>query len=256
VTRDALDQLKWSEDKDALKLVFVCGNEPASQDPEVTLKAVAERAKAKGVIVNPIYCGRAADRDARDWKEFAVLSGGRFANIDQDGSVAIATPLDKELTELSSKLNGTYVAYGALGREKAANQVQQDVNAAKAPGAAPDRAMSKAGGLYRNADWDLVDLMEHDPKFDLAKVPEDQLPEAMKKMKPEERITYVKEMAAKRKEIQKQIADVGLKREAYIRDEMKKQAGRGGQALDDALRETLREQAATKGLKIPSELSK
>ncbi len=251
VTRDSVEQLKWSDDKGALKLIFVCGNEPASQDKEVTLKSVAELATGKGIIINPIYAGRENDPAARDWKEFAVMSGGRFANIDQDGTVAIATPMDKELTELSAKLNDTYVAYGALGRDKAANQLRQDVNAAKQPGAAPDRAMSKAGGLYRNSDWDLVDLLEHDPKFDLTKIPEDQLPEAMKKLKPEERLTYVKDMAAKRKDIQKQVADLGVKREAFIRDEMKKKAGQAGQALDDALRATLREQAATKGIKIP-----
>jgi hypothetical protein len=66
VCRDALDQQKWSEDKDALKLIFVCGNEPASQDPQVPLKDVAEKAAAKGVIINPIYAGRDNDSAATD----------------------------------------------------------------------------------------------------------------------------------------------------------------------------------------------
>src|SRR5438093_5081115 len=49
VCRDAIAQQKWSDDKHALKLIFVCGNEPASQDPEVKLKAVAESATGKGI---------------------------------------------------------------------------------------------------------------------------------------------------------------------------------------------------------------
>jgi von Willebrand factor type A domain len=251
VTRDALNELKWSDDKDALKLIFVCGNEPASQDRQVTLKESAELAKSKGVVINPIYCGRSNDADARDWKEFAGLAGGRFTNIDQDGSVALATPMDKELTELSAKLNTTYLGYGAVAREKLENQFRQDANATGAsPAAAPDRAMTKAGGLYRNSDWDLVDLMEKDPKFDVTKIPEDQLCDALRKLKPEERLAFVKEMSAKRKEIQKQILELGQKRQGYLKEEMKKQSDKKGQALDDALRDTIREQAAAKGLQL------
>ncbi|HKB41325.1 MAG TPA: VWA domain-containing protein, partial [Gemmataceae bacterium] len=104
VCRDALNEQKWSDDKGALKLIFVCGNEPASQDPEVTLKAVADKAAAKGVIINPIFCGPENHRDAVDWKQFASLAGGRFASINQDGTVAIQTPMDKELADLSAKL--------------------------------------------------------------------------------------------------------------------------------------------------------
>jgi hypothetical protein len=252
VTRDALDQQKWSDDKESLKLIFVCGNEPASQDKEVHLKDVAEKALKQGVVINPIFCGPANHPEGRDWKEFAQMCGGKFSNIDQDNAVVIATPMDKPLAELSGKLNTTYVGYGAAAKEKAANQSGQDANAAgAAPSVAAARAQTKGGALYRNSDWDLVDKLESDPKFDISKIPEDQLCDALKKLKPEERLEYVKDMAAKRKAMQKEIADLGVKREAYLREEMKKQAAGAGKTLDDALRATIREQAAAKGIKIP-----
>jgi len=252
VTRDALDEMKWSNDKNALKLIFVCGNEPASQDKQVTLKEVGEKATGMGVVVNTIFAGNENDNQAADWKQFAVMCGGRFASINQNGVVAIATPLDKEIAELSGKLNTTYVGYGALAKDRAANQAAQDTNALNVnPGAAQSRAQSKASGLYRNSDWDLIDLMEGDPKFDLGKIPEDQLCDEMKKMKPDERLAYLKKKSEERKAVQKQIVDLGQKREVFIRDEMKKQAQNSGKALDDALRETLREQAKQKGIKIP-----
>ena len=134
VCRDAVRDLKWSEDKGALKLIFVCGNEPASQDPVVKLKEAADFAISKGVIINPIYCGGADDGDARDWREFAALCGGRFAAIDQNrGSVVVATPVDKQLAELGVKLNETYVSYGKGGGDKKANQAEQTFNASKQP---------------------------------------------------------------------------------------------------------------------------
>src|SRR5262245_36592228 len=182
VSRDALRDLKWSSATDAVRIIFVCGNEPASQDPLVKLADVAAQAKKQGVVVNAIFCGPAEHSDATDWKQFALIAGGRFANIDQDrGAVAIATPFDKELGDLSGKLNTTYLAYGKLGRAKSENQLAQDEAAQRASlGAAGARGGAKASGLYRNADWDLVDKLKDEPNFDVKALPADDLPAEMK----------------------------------------------------------------------------
>ncbi len=252
VCRDAVEQLKWSEDKDALKIIFVCGNEPASQDRQVSLKEAADKAKARGILINPIFCGNAQHRDARDWVEFAQLCGGRFASIDQDrGTVAIATPVDKQLIELGDKMSRTYVAYGRHGKESAANQRAQDSNAARlgtAPAAA--RAATKTSVLYRTDHWDLVDRVKRDPKFDVKKLAEAELPDEMRKMTPEQRVAHVKQMASERAALQKQIDELNAKRTAYIREELARQRTQGARTLDTAIRETLRIQAATKGIQI------
>jgi hypothetical protein len=254
VCRDAVEQQPWSQAKDALKIIFVCGNEPASQDKLVTLQEAADKAKAGNIIINPIFCGNPSHRDARDWIEFTQLTGGRFASIDQKrGAVAaVATPMDKQLVELGAKMNGTYVTYGKKGESKAQNQLAQDANAAKTGAyVAASRIVTKNSALYRCDDWDLVDRLKHDPKFEITKVPEAELPEAMRKMTPEQRVAHVKEMTAKRVALQKQIDDVTVKRNTYIQQELKRNQGQAAQALDMALRETLRVQAATRGIKIP-----
>src|SRR5882762_10068697 len=74
VTRDALAGLNWSTERDALKIIFVCGNEPADQDKEIHLKNVAQTACRQGVIVNTIFCGNINDPDARSWREFAAMA--------------------------------------------------------------------------------------------------------------------------------------------------------------------------------------
>jgi hypothetical protein len=250
VSRDALQQQKWSKDKDALRIIFVCGNEPAGQDPAVKIKDAAALAKEMDVVINTIYCGGPADSDARDWKEFAVAAAGTFASINQNrGAVAIATPMDKELTDLSAKLNKTYVCYGKQAAEKQANQLAQDANAIKNQAGA-GRALSKASGVYNCADWDLVDRMNTDPKFDIKKVPVEELSDELKKMKPEEREAYVKKMASERKAIQQHITELSAKRQAYINEELKKNPSAADKAFDDAVRGALREQAGRKGMKI------
>ncbi|HKB41008.1 MAG TPA: vWA domain-containing protein [Gemmataceae bacterium] len=254
VCRDAISEQKWSEDKKSLKMIFVCGNEPANQDPQVHLKDVAQMALKKDIVINTIYCGPATHPEAKGWREFAVMAEGRFASIDQEGgTVAIATPQDKKLAELSGKLNTTYVAYGKeqMRREKAVNQATQDANAAKLPGAAAARATSKGGALYRNSDWDLVDRLIDDPKFDITKVPEKELCDELRKLKPEERVKYVKDQLEKRRGIQKEIMQLSKERDEYLKKESKKNAKKGDKAFDEAVRGTLREQAARKGLTIP-----
>lgn len=251
VCRDALQQQKWSSGKNALRIVFVCGNEPASQDPRVGLKTVGDLAREMDVVINPIFCGSANHPDARDWKDFATLAGGKFASIDQNrGTVAIATPFDKELTDLSSQLNTTYVAYGKDGKEKTANQMIQDNNAAKAEGAAPARAVAKAGALYRNSSWDLVDRLKEDPKFDVQSLKEEELSEELKKIKPEDRVSYLKEMQSRREKLQKAIVELSNKRAQYIQVESRKNPGKADQAFDEAIKGALRQQGAARGLKL------
>ncbi|HEV3203923.1 MAG TPA: vWA domain-containing protein, partial [Gemmataceae bacterium] len=177
VCRDAIEQLQWSEDPGALKLIFVCGNEPVDQDKEVHLKDVAEKAVRKGIIINTIYAVRPRYRqEAKGWKDFALMAEGRFAEIDQDrGTVTIATPQDKDLARLSGELNTTYVFYGKEGKEKEANQKKQDANAATAGAPiAAARAVSKSSGVYRQADADLVDKLKADRTFDVKRVPADE----------------------------------------------------------------------------------
>jgi len=234
VCRDAIAEQKWAGGKKTLKMIFVCGNEPADQDKQVHLKDVAKMALKKDIIINTIYCGPGTHPEAQGWRNFAVMAEGRFASIDQEGgSVAIATPQDKKLAELSTQLNTTYVAYGKeeLRREKALNQTAQDANAAKlAPSVSATRATSKAGGLYRNSDWDLVDKLKDDPRFDITKVPEKELCEELRKLKPEERVRYVKDKLNKRLALQKEITELSKKRDEYVKEATKKNAKKGDKA--------------------------
>jgi hypothetical protein len=254
VCRDAIEQQKWAEDPGALKLIFVCGNEPADQDKEVQLKDVAEKAVRKGIVINTIYCGPANHPETGGWRQFAVLSEGRFASIDQDrGTVAIPTPVDKDLADLSSQLNRTYVFYGVEARNRALNQAQQDSNATQAGlGVAAARAQSKASAVYRNEDVDLVDRLKADAQFDVKKVPPDQLSDELRKMTPEQREKYVRDMLAQREALQKKISDLGKQREEYIQNELKKNPSKADQAFDEAVRGAIREQAQKKGLAMPN----
>ena len=266
VTRDALTEQKWSAEAGALKLIFVCGNEPANQDKQVALDDVAARAKKDGVIVNAIYCGPLANAESKGWAEFAEKCGGRFMNIDQNKAgqqVVVKTEFDDKILKLNDDLNKTYVSYGKEGKDRRENQQAQDSNANKATGAAApggpapvplaalERAASKAGALYKNERWDLVDRMKNDKDFDITKLKEEDLCDELKKLKPAERVAYVKKKAEERAELQKKIGELSAQRQKKVDEELaKKPRNENEKALDEALKGVVRDQAKAKGFEV------
>jgi hypothetical protein len=264
VTKRALQDQKWSTDKNALRIIFVCGNEPANQDKEVLLPDAAKLAKEMKVIVNTIYCGQDKHPEAAGWKDYAASAGGKYANIDMNraaAEVTIATPFDKDLVSENEKLNKTYVAYGKDGAEKKTNQLAQDQNAAAAGAAPPGgvtnaanlgRIDAKAGALYRNDTWDIIDRMKEDPKFDWKKLKEEELCEEFRKVKPEERDAFLKQKSEERETVRKKIGELSAGRQKFIDEERKKQPKSDAEkALDEALKEIIRAQAAAVGFEAP-----
>ncbi len=264
VTKAAIDEQKWSTEKGALKIVFVCGNEAVNQDKQVQLDEVATLAKKSGIVVNTIYCKYGNDGEIPAWADFAKSCNGRHVNIDQNRAaqqVVVKTEYDDRIVKLGEELNKTYVAYGAEGEKKAKNQSLQDANAKAlrpaAPGAAPtaalERSVSKAGALYRNATWDLVDRMK-EKDFDIKKFKEEELCEELRKVKPTERLAFLKKKAAERAALQKEIAELSAKRQKKI-DEARAKTPRNTaeKALDEAFKAVIRDQAKAKGFAVAPE---
>jgi hypothetical protein len=248
---DATDTMKWEQDQGTLKIIFVAGNEGADQDPKITLEQALGDAREKGIFVNTIYCGSNGGAVAAGWQKVAALGHGKFAAIDHNHHVAIATPMDSELSKLSDELNKTYVGYGRGAAEGAALQSSMDKSsgAVGAPAAA-SRAQAKASALYRNDDWDLVDARAHGKK-NVAAMPAAELPAPMRAMDEKTRAAYLDGKAKDRAALQKRISELSQKRDAYVQERKKQLApadARGG--LDDAMGDSIRPQAESMGLRF------
>ena len=254
VSKRALTEQDFSKEKNSLKLIFVCGNEEADQDPKVKLADLAKLTKEMDVIVNTIYCGPENDTIAPGYKAVAEQCGGKFASINMNKArtTLVATPFDKDLNDLSGKLNGTYLFYGKANADLKANQSAQDKNAeSAAAGAGAARAATKGGDLYRNTQ-DVIDKLAEDAKFDVNKLKDDELPAELRKLTPEERTACIKKKTEERAELQKQIKELATKRAKHIEDESRKAPKDAGEkSLDDALKATIRTQAKDKGFEVP-----
>jgi hypothetical protein len=248
VIQRALADLTWDNSEKTYKAIFIAGNEPFTQG-SVDARQACKDALGKRVVVNTIHCGTRDEGISGSWNDGAALAEGKFMIIDQDRAVAhVDAPQDKTISELSIKLNQTYLGYGKLREESKLKQSSADSDAranAKA-GAEVQRAVTKASANYSNSSWDLVDAWK-EKNIDLAKLAENELPEEMKAMKPEERAAYVEKNAKERTEIQSKITELNKQRELYVAEELKKKAGAGAKTLDEVLVETTRSQVEKYG---------
>ena len=243
----ALDEMSWSRDLDALRVIFIAGNESADQAAdEVNFRHAASEAVNRDIIVNALYAGNREQAVVEQWPELARRGLGNFSAIDpQTSTVQIATPQDDVLRELNLRLNSTYVPYGPRGAVGLANQIAQDSNASRlGVQSCGSRIVAKGSALYTNASWDLVDrALEEDFSWDA--LDPDDLPETMHAMTPDERVAYVESKRADREAIQLEIQEASHERESHIRSVLLREQRALG--LDDAVREAICNQAKAKG---------
>ena len=255
VIKEAADTLQWSDAPNDLKVIFIAGNEPFTQG-KVKYQDACKAAISKAIVINTIHCGSAQQGISGKWKDGAALADGEYLNIDHNKTaVHIDAPQDKEIAELSIKINSTYIAYGRGGREMLRRQSTQDQNASRSSRmAASQRAVTKSSSNYRNESWDLVDGLKNDA-VKLEDLEAEELPEEMKKMSTKEQAEYVKIKAKDREDIQKKIQKLNEERKKYIAEEMKKQS-KDGETLGSAIIQAVRKQAQARKFSFEKESKK
>lgn len=247
VIKDATNKLDWNADKNAMKLIYIAGNEPFDQGSVSYKEAIADAVK-KGIFINTIFCGNNQEGIRTHWKDGADRGNGKYFYINSDARVRyISTPYDDQITICNQRLNGTYIGYGSYGMNRKKLQSVQDEEAMEISTANyADRAVAKAGAVYRNESWDLVDRVNTDPEA-LSKLKNEELPEELRGKSKVQLEAYVNAKAKERQQIQKEIADLAIKRQAYIDD---KQAKEGTQDdLGNAIVSSIQEIAKLKGFR-------
>lgn len=246
VIRTSLKQLAWSESKADLKMIFIAGNEPFTQGP-IPYQLACDLAREKDVVVNSIFCGPFNEGVETSWKRGADLTGGTFMSIEQDRrTVFVPSPYDDRIDALNSQLNETYVYYGKSGAYKKEQQAAQDSNAERyGKSNKVERAVSKSTHAYTNSNWDLVDAAKADEKV-IAETESEYLPAEMKSMSVDQRKTYVKQKAAEREKIQKEIQVLSEKRRIFIAE---KNTGTQETMLDASMIKAIKDKAKTKELR-------
>ena len=248
VVQTAVNDLSWSSQPDAMRVIFVAGNEGAHQDPQLSILQATAAAARNGITVNTIFCGSESDGDAPGWRQVATSTNGIFASINQDAAAVanISTPMDQALADLNKVLNDTYVAFGQDGAASRENQIEQDnIVADMSAPAMASRTASKASPLYKSDSWDLVDAVQSGKALEEVAISD--LPDEMQEMETEQRAAYVEQKAKQRAEVQGRIQALAGERQDYIKKERAKLDDSDEKGLDEVIQEGLRTLAEEKG---------
>lgn len=242
VIQTSLNQLKWGNNEDDLKLIFIAGNEPFSQG-KINYQDAAKQAHKNDVSVNTIFCGDYNQGISTYWKDGADLAHGDYMAINHNHATTyVATPYDDKILQLNNKLNTTYVAYGAAGHKKMALQAEQDDNAmGYSEEIAVSRTVSKSSHLYKNSTWDLVDA-EKQKDFKYEKLKKDELPKELKNKSVSEIKEYVKNKRQERETIQDEIQHLNTMRRQFV----KTQQSKDNNGLENAMIQAIKTQAKQK----------
>lgn len=243
VIHTSMAQLAWGKNSRDLKMIFIAGNEPFTQGKLDYRDAVAQ-AREKDVVVNTIFCGNYEQGVNSRWKAGAELGGGEYMAIDHNRRIVhIATPYDDLIIRLNSRLNNTYISYGALGAAKREQQAAQDANAMEMEASvAVKRSVSKSSRLYSNPSWDLVDAAAQ-PGFTLSEIDKEGLPAEHREKSDTALRQLIARKTEERRALQEEIREVNKKRDDFLAKKQTEQTGE----LESAVLKAIRKQASGKG---------
>lgn len=252
--REAVEKIQWSQDGQVYKTVFLVGDAPPHQyADEMQMPQIISNAVQRGIVVNTVQCGKWQETQ-HTWQQIAGLGKGEYFQVDQAGSaVAIKSPYDEKLAELSEKLDKTRLYYGSDAEKAEKKRKLQAADKLHADASVESRARraafnaSASGKKNLLGENELVDDVVAG-RIELDKVAPAALPEAMQAMSREQQAAIVKETAEKRQALQQEISDLAERRDSYLKQKVE-EAGGAEATLDHKIQSAVREQAAKRGLR-------
>jgi len=251
---EAVNNISWSQDQQAYRVVFLVGDAPPHMDypDEASFPETLAAATAKGIVVNTIQCGD-MPITAAPWTQIAQLGHGRFFQVEQaGGAVAMNTPFDAELAALSAKLDGTRLYFGSEDEKEGMRNKVAATDKLTEGSSVESRArraafnLSEAGRSNLLGKNDLVDAVTSGT-VKLEELDEANLPAAIQPMAPAEQEAYVKELAQERSDLKRQMRELADDRDSYIAKKVK-EAGGYKDSLDQKIYDAVADQATVAGL--------
>ncbi len=248
----AVNKLHWTPSNDTRKIVFLVGDAPPHMDyaQDTKYPVTLAVARQKDIVVNTVQAGDARDTE-RVWRDIAQNGNGRFIPIPQDGGhvVVIETPYDDDIIILQNEINRTVIPYGPRALQKRTEDQTRQL--AKVAAAAPSQASDMASYINKRSRFsseavtgggDLVSDVAAG-KQNLGSVKEDELPDNLRALKPEQRKAELDSQMKTRNALNEKLTALVQKRDAYVANQRAKAAPASpAPAFDRVVEETLKAQ--------------
>ena len=247
---ESIADISWSTDNETtIKVIYLVGDYPPHMDypNEVQYPQTVMMAKQQGIVINTIQCGN-YHATTPVWKDIALNSGGHYSRIAQGGNVQIIkTPMDQDFAALNSKLGQTLLPYGNSVVRDAIKKKQSRSESADSAVVADRLSFNNRLNKIIQTQGDLIDDIDSN-LIRLEDIPEDELPENLRDIKPGERQAYVELLSKERKEYQRIINSLVEERRQYILEHTEDK----DTSFDKEVIDAVKALAAKKGLNLNS----
>lgn len=255
---DAVVAMQWSKTPGTYKSVFLVGDCPPHMDyrNDVKYYETCKIASKMDIVLNTILMGENSETE-NIWRDIASCSQGAFMQVGMDANnIAVDTPYDREISELSEDMDKTRAYYGrdeikVKNRSKAIQSVElKDAMSSATAARRAEYNATEAGAAGYFGEGELVSAYKSG-KVDLDKLPLEQLPDTMKSMSSVQRKAYTEKLVQERAILEKKMKELVTKRQAYIEKEVvAKKGDEAKNSFDNKVYENIKQQAEKKSIKI------
>jgi Mg-chelatase subunit ChlD len=241
-------KLSWTQGPEICRIMFLVGDAPPHMDYKQDTKfpEVVRMARDRGIVVNAVQAGGARDTE-RVWREIAQRGDGRYIPIPQDGGqiLVIETPWDVEIIELQGQINGTVIPYGPRAQRSSIEQKTGQLAAAPRSAASEmasylNKSAQRTGEAVTGRGDLVSDVASGRQKLDSVK--DDDLPDNLRTLKPEQRQAAIDKNVAERKTLNDRLAGLVKKRDVYVAEQRKNGPAKVADSFDRAVADTLKAQ--------------
>ncbi len=230
---EALDasvaKLNWSHGNDTRRMIFLVGDAPPHMNYNgPKYPQILRKARANNIIVHAVQAGNSR-QTRKIWKEIAQRGGGSYIPIPQNGGqiTIIRTPYDDDILILQKRLDRTVIPYGSERKQSILRSKMRTKEAA-APAIRVENSKFYAKRRLRKevvtGGGDILsDILNKD--ITLGKIKRRELPKEMQSLNPAQQKTYVAKKLAERAKLERKMADLVKKHDAYTLKKRKEMAG-------------------------------
>jgi len=253
--KETVEQMSWSKNDNAVKLIFVVGNGPLSNGFDY--RRASETAVKKGIKIYSLYFPNiTSPRDMAEWQDLAKVGNGEYFSISlkTGNNIVFEKSYHNDLlVEANSAINGTYIYYGENGKTRFEMQDKLDVlTNSVSDWETEARSFLKATHLYqgKNAAWDLVDLSKKQTLV-YYKINRKFLEPKLQTMNDDSLKAYIDDKINERQEYVSIIKMLSQKREEFLkRKKEKMELFRYNNTFLGVVKKTIVQQAEIKGYKV------
>ncbi len=222
---ESVVDMKWSDNKNTYKTIFVVGDCPPHMDYQDDIKYTesCKEAAKRGIIINTIKLGSSCGEAIDHFKKMAECTNGKFLMLDQNASdYTIATPYDNEINEVSEEIDDSRIYYGSeeertynYNKKVKSMEVYKKASATANSSRAEFKYNSGVGKKSSYGKKEIINDYEGG-KLKLDSIEEDQLPKELKGKTIDEKTSIVKAASDKRKENYSKLKKLISKKKEYI----------------------------------------